>query len=178
MSYITHKETPWGITKSYERYTYRAGQQLHTTVPFVFNLCSKCSAWKCPMSYFTVQQNKPLSSTREYCWAQFFIAWIFIFKLSQPRQMLLLWQHLITSLTLECLGLNDFRVRCSRKIRGQGFFSLFEFYYLGRKGNPLLHRRNYFWATAWRLFAWVHEETQLFMLTAVDIWLSPYSKVT
>ena len=65
-----------------------------------------------------------------------------------------------------------------QKIRGQGFFSLFEFYYVGRKGSPLFHRRNYFWATAWRLFAWVHEEPQLFMLTVVDIWLSPLPKVT
>lgn len=44
-----------------------------------------------------------------------------------------------------------FQRKLQQKIRGQGFFSLFEFYYFGRRGNPLFHRRNYFWAAEWRL---------------------------
>lgn len=63
-----------------------------------------------------------------------------------------------------------------QKIRGQGFFSLFEFYYFGRRGNPLFHRRNYFWATVWRIFAWAHEEPQLFLPPAVGTVMSPWPR--
>lgn len=137
MAHITNNETPLGITRSYEWFKYMAGEQLHTTLPFVFRLCSKHSA-----SAENVMWNSTLDNriehfpTREYCWVQFFIAWIFIFKFFPSKQMLLLWQHLITSLTLECLSLNDFRVHCSRKSGARDSFPYLNFIILGKGGIP------------------------------------------
>lgn len=61
MLYINNNETPLGITKSYDWFNYRAGQQLHATLYFVFNLCSKCSISLLKMSnvlfHITTEQN-------------------------------------------------------------------------------------------------------------------------
>lgn len=102
-----------------------------------FQFCSKCNiSAKCPVYYFTLQQNKTLLSTGEYHRAQFFIAWISIFKVFPPKQMLLFCQRLITSLTLECVSLNDFSERCSRKSGAGDSFPYLNFIILGEGGIP------------------------------------------
>lgn len=50
--------------------------------------------------------------------------------------MLLLWQRLIISLTLEGVSLNDFRESCSRKSGARDSFPYLNFIILGEGGIP------------------------------------------
>lgn len=106
--------------------------------PFVFSVCSKCSAFSLKIStvlfHITTEQNTYFY--QRILLGPIFHCLDFIFKIFPPKQMLLLWQHLITSLTLECVSLNDFRVRCSRKSGARDSFPYLNFIILGQGGIP------------------------------------------
>lgn len=69
------------------------------------------------------------------------------------------------------------RSTLQQKIRGQGFSSLFEFYYFGKRGNPLFQKK----LLLSHSVDFLHEcikNHNFFMLTEVDIWLSLLPNVT
>lgn len=92
--------------------------------------------------------------------------------------MLLLWQHLITGLTLECLSLNDFTEYTTAENQGPGILFLIWILLFWEKGESLVSQKKLLLSHRVDFLHECIKNHNFFMLTEVDIWLSLLPNVT